>query len=297
MATTEHLVPRIKGGPELDRERAPPAGGATASAATGHRASGSTSASAAAGTPTRGDRAAAIALRGDRRAWRSAPGTAVHRLATYAGSPADVMKGFVATRRRRPHAVRARLLASSHMVCHECGKPVEPGQHFCASCGASLRGVTDVTQRIPSAKAPPPLPATEPTEEWAAQARRGRRPDPCRRRPRRERRFPVESRLRARISRDRRRRRRLGVDRRRPTAQPPDVVIDPGRTTEMPLLYPTGMATPVKPFRFGAVMLCGIPATSSPSPARSRPRWRSPATRSWYRPIPLPPTSGQDVDA
>ena len=55
------------------------------------------------------------------------------------------------------------------MVCHQCGKPVEPGQHFCASCGASLRGVTDATARMPSAKSsPPPPPATEPTEEWAA---------------------------------------------------------------------------------------------------------------------------------
>ena len=37
----------------------------------------------------------------------------------------------------------------------------------------------------------------------------------------------------------------------------PDVVVDPVRTTEMPL-YPAGTATDVRPFRFGAVMLCGI---------------------------------------
>jgi hypothetical protein len=40
-------------------------------------------------------------------------------------------------------------------------------------------------------------------------------------------------------------------------APPPGVVIDPVRTTEMPL-YQTPSAAPLKPFRFGAVMLCGV---------------------------------------
>src|SRR5215218_10045848 len=57
------------------------------------------------------------------------------------------------------------------MVCHQCGKPVEAGQLFYASCGASLRGVTEPTQRVspalqPAAPASPP--ASDPTEEWAA---------------------------------------------------------------------------------------------------------------------------------
>lgn len=51
------------------------------------------------------------------------------------------------------------------MVCHECGKAVEPDQRFCAHCGASLKGVTERTQPI---RAAAPVPATEPTEEWAA---------------------------------------------------------------------------------------------------------------------------------
>src|SRR5262245_55676159 len=51
------------------------------------------------------------------------------------------------------------------MVCHECGKGVEPDQRFCSSCGASLRGVTDVTQRVPAGPVAAP---TEATEEWAA---------------------------------------------------------------------------------------------------------------------------------
>ena len=144
------------------------------------------------------------------------------------------------------------------MVCHQCGKPVETGQHFCASCGASLRGVTDATQRIPSAKAAPPLPATEPTEEWAAHspawATTGSVPATA-----------TTASDASRSSLD------SVPDLTGPNAdadvwaltaetygaQPPDVVIDPVRTTEMPL-YPTGVATPVKPFRFGAVMLCGI---------------------------------------
>jgi hypothetical protein len=145
------------------------------------------------------------------------------------------------------------------MVCHQCGKPVEPGQHFCASCGASLRGVTDATARMPSAKSStPPPPATEPTEEWAAHSPAWATTGSV----------PATATTGSDVSRS-----SLDSvpDLTGPSAdadvwaltsetygaQPPDVVIDPVRTTEMPL-YPTGMATPVKPFRFGAVMLCGI---------------------------------------
>jgi zinc-ribbon domain len=49
------------------------------------------------------------------------------------------------------------------MVCHQCGKPVEPGQRFCGGCGASLRNVTDPTAVVPAAE-----PAVEPVPEPAA---------------------------------------------------------------------------------------------------------------------------------
>jgi hypothetical protein len=66
------------------------------------------------------------------------------------------------------------------MVCHECGKPVQPGQRFCGNCGAELRGITDPTEVIgtvetgssdaadPSGPVPPaPAPAEPtPTESW-----------------------------------------------------------------------------------------------------------------------------------
>ncbi len=45
------------------------------------------------------------------------------------------------------------------MVCHQCGKPVEAGQRFCGACGASLRGITDPTEIVPT---------TEPTGEWSS---------------------------------------------------------------------------------------------------------------------------------
>ena len=44
------------------------------------------------------------------------------------------------------------------MVCHQCGKPVEVGQRFCGACGASLRGITDATEIVPT---------SEPTGEWS----------------------------------------------------------------------------------------------------------------------------------
>ena len=44
------------------------------------------------------------------------------------------------------------------MACHQCGKPVEVGQRFCGVCGASLRGITDATEIVPT---------SEPTGEWS----------------------------------------------------------------------------------------------------------------------------------
>ena len=145
------------------------------------------------------------------------------------------------------------------MVCHQCGKPVESGQRFCSSCGASLRGVTDNTAPMSPARPPtsPPAspPASEPTEEWAAHspawAKTGTVPatattatDTA---PSGLESVPDlkvrDADVWALTSET------YGVE--------SDVVIDPVRTTEMPL-YPTGTATPVMPFRFGAVMLCGI---------------------------------------
>ena len=55
------------------------------------------------------------------------------------------------------------------MVCHACGTAVEPNQRFCAACGASLRGVTEKSERLPAAE---PVAddeqVAEPTGEWAA---------------------------------------------------------------------------------------------------------------------------------
>lgn len=140
------------------------------------------------------------------------------------------------------------------MVCHQCGKPVDPAQQFCASCGASLRGVTDLTQRIPPAATPP---ATEPTEEWAAHS-------PA---------WATTGTVPATTT--------AGADTPRSSldsvpdltgppdadvwaltsetygAAAPDVVVDPVRTTEMPV-YQTVIAAPARPFHFSAVMLCGV---------------------------------------
>ena len=68
------------------------------------------------------------------------------------------------------------------MVCHTCGKGVEPGQQFCSGCGASLRGVTDATQVVEaqsvadahSWRRPSPPSSGRPT------IRNGRRPERCR---------------------------------------------------------------------------------------------------------------------
>jgi hypothetical protein len=141
------------------------------------------------------------------------------------------------------------------MVCHQCGKPVDRGQHFCSNCGAPLRGVTDSTEPMPTPRTAAP-PASEPTEEWAAHSpvwaptgtvpatatgtdatRTGLEsvPDLTRRQP--------DADVWALTSET------YGVE--------PQIVVDPVRTTEMPL-YAPGTATEVRPFRFGAVMLCSI---------------------------------------
>ena len=141
------------------------------------------------------------------------------------------------------------------MVCHQCGKQVDPGQHFCSSCGASLRGVTDATERVPSARPAAPV-AIDPTEEWAAHspawAPTGAVPTAA-----------TSGSEGARSSLDavpELTSRGTDEDVWAMTSETygvePDVVIDPVRTTEMPL-YPAA-TTAVKPFRFGAVMLCGI---------------------------------------
>jgi len=59
--------------------------------------------------------------------------------------------------------------------CHSCGTEVHDGQKFCAECGASLRGVADVTGEVPVIRTPveaptrematvPPPPPTRPSE-------------------------------------------------------------------------------------------------------------------------------------
>jgi hypothetical protein len=71
------------------------------------------------------------------------------------------------------------------MVCHECGKAVQPGQRFCGNCGAALRGVTDPTEVVGTVETPAETPtqtstgtpaehvptepaaAGPPTEAWA----------------------------------------------------------------------------------------------------------------------------------
>jgi hypothetical protein len=142
------------------------------------------------------------------------------------------------------------------MVCHQCGKPVDPGQHFCSRCGASLRGVADATERLPSARDAAPA-AIDPTEEWAAHspawAPTGSVPttaagvaEPAR--------SSLESvpDLTPRASDE-----DVWAMTSESYGAQPDVLIDPVRTSEMPV-YPAGTVTAVRPFRFGAVMLCGI---------------------------------------
>jgi hypothetical protein len=59
------------------------------------------------------------------------------------------------------------------MQCHSCGTEVREGQKFCMECGASLRGVADVTGEVPVVRAreaetrematvPPPPPSAQP---------------------------------------------------------------------------------------------------------------------------------------
>ena len=65
--------------------------------------------------------------------------------ATHSGGDVDVE-----SRETTPTRVPG-LLASGGMVCHECGRAVEPNQRFCSGCGASLRGVTEPTEQVPAA--------------------------------------------------------------------------------------------------------------------------------------------------
>ena len=44
------------------------------------------------------------------------------------------------------------------MHCHSCGTDVREGQKFCMECGASLRGVADVTGEVPVIRAGMPAP-------------------------------------------------------------------------------------------------------------------------------------------
>ena len=39
------------------------------------------------------------------------------------------------------------------MRCHSCGVDVREGQKFCMECGASLRGVADITGEVPVVRA------------------------------------------------------------------------------------------------------------------------------------------------
>ena len=48
------------------------------------------------------------------------------------------------------------------MQCHSCGTDVRPGQKFCMECGASLRGVADITGEVPIVTSAPSDEATRP---------------------------------------------------------------------------------------------------------------------------------------
>src|SRR5215207_5734912 len=52
------------------------------------------------------------------------------------------------------------------MHCHSCGAEVRAGQKFCMECGASLRGVADITGEVPVVRASGSR--DEPTREVAA---------------------------------------------------------------------------------------------------------------------------------
>ena len=63
------------------------------------------------------------------------------------------------------------------MQCHSCGTEVRDGQKFCMECGASLRGVADITGEVPivAPAAPPPRTTPHPTPIAAAAAAAARR--------------------------------------------------------------------------------------------------------------------------
>lgn len=54
------------------------------------------------------------------------------------------------------------------MHCHSCGTEVREGQKFCSECGASLRGVADVTGEIPVIRPGDPPPDEAATAQLAA---------------------------------------------------------------------------------------------------------------------------------
>ncbi|MET0325652.1 MAG: zinc ribbon domain-containing protein [Ilumatobacteraceae bacterium] len=58
------------------------------------------------------------------------------------------------------------------MQCHSCGADVRDGQRFCMECGASLRGVADITGEVPviTAATPPPADTVDRTREMMAMA-------------------------------------------------------------------------------------------------------------------------------
>jgi hypothetical protein len=48
------------------------------------------------------------------------------------------------------------------MICNRCGTTVRPGQKFCAECGQSLKGISDVTEPVPvTTGSPQPAPRAE----------------------------------------------------------------------------------------------------------------------------------------
>src|SRR5262245_27508724 len=142
------------------------------------------------------------------------------------------------------------------MVCHECGKGVGPEQRFCSSCGASLRGVTDTTERVPASSAAPPV---ESTEEWAADnpvwADTGSVPRTASAATTDAQRSSLDSVPDASSTRA------SDEDVWAMTSEAygaePAVVVDPVSTAEIPTYGPTAAQQPAR-FKANAVMLCGV---------------------------------------
>jgi hypothetical protein len=141
-ATTEHLVPRIKGGPSwLENEVA---ACRRCNGGRGHRPPGAwIDECTGRGWDPNVD-AVVRALESLLVRSRHVAGSA-ERDRTSPRSCAACVRG-------RP---RHRLAA---MHCHSCGTDVREGQKFCMECGASLRGVADVTGEVPVIRAGAPAP-------------------------------------------------------------------------------------------------------------------------------------------